>query len=295
MRLVTLDIGGTEIKSALFSGDQVIARRDAPSHGADHATALIEAAAELIGSYEGFEGVGIACTGQVDSEKGVVTYANDNVPELTGMPIGALLEDRFHVPVTVDNDANAAALGEGAYGAARGCSDFLCLTYGTGVGGGIVIGGRIYNGRNGSAGELGHIIVHAGGRRCACGLTGCYESYASTTALVRAAQALYPEIENGRQLFAQLDALSGLRATLDEWIEEVSYGLISLTHAFNPALLVLGGGVMAQPYVLEKLKTVYERGVMPSFLPVELKQAALGNLAGAYGALAHIQSRLREA
>ena len=293
MKLLTLDIGATEIKSALFDEHrQMLQTSAAPSRGSEGAEALMSAVYTMIDEYEGFAGVGVACTGQVDAQTGRIVYANRNVNGFTGMELGRELATRLDVPVTVDNDANAAAIGEGAFGAARGTRDYLCLTYGTGVGGAIIINNEVYGGQGGVAGELGHMLTHPEGLKCACGNRGCYEQYASVTALMRCVQEVFPDIHNGRELFALLDAKPALRDIVDAWVREVAYGLVTLTHIFNLSLIVLGGGIMTQPYVLKRLEQAYLPAVMKSYQPVQLRQAQLGNLAGAYGAFHRIVSHV---
>ena len=189
------------------------------------------------------------------------------------------------MPVAVENDVNAAALGEAFFGAARDVEDFLCVTLGTGVGGAVVIGRRIYGGADGVAGEVGHMVTHPGGLPCACGQRGCYEQYASASALVRSAQTLDACYTSGRAIFADLDRREGLRHVVDAWIDEVLVGLTTLTHIFNPRLFVLGGGVAEQPYVLGALRERLPGRLIPSYRGVRLVGAQLGNMAGAYGAL----------
>ncbi len=165
------------------------------------------------------------------------------------------------------NDVNAAAIGEGAFGAAKGFSDFLCLTFGTGIGGGIILGGKVLRGSGGVAGEVGHLITHKDGLPCGCGGRGCYEQYASTTALVRDAKKVCPSCENGRIIFQEMAAgNTAVKGAVDKWIEEIACGLASLIHTFNPPCIVLGGGIMNEPYIQEGLETALRAVAMESFL-----------------------------
>lgn len=287
---LTLDIGGTAIKAVLFGGDgRILKQEEQPSFGREGGPALMAAVIRLIEGHSGYRGVGVSCTGQIDAEQGRVIYGNENVPNFTGTQIRRILEERFEVPVSVDNDVNAAALGEAYFGAGVGEPDFLCLTYGTGVGGAIVQNGAIYGGQRGVAAEFGHILTHPGGRSCACGGRGCYEQYASATALVHSAARAFPHIETGRQFFSELEGNPQLDAILSDWILEISYGLVTLTHVFNPSLFVLGGGVLGQSAVLPRLEKAFHGQVMKSYEPVRIRTAKLGNLAGAYGALFRIR------
>lgn len=293
MRILALDIGGTAIKSALLDGaGHILREAEAPSEGRRGGPRLMERARAVIDGYDGYDALGVSTTGQVDARTGRIVFANDNVPNFTGTPVGELLRAYTGVPVTVENDVNAAALGEAHFGAGRGARDFLCLTYGTGVGGAIVLDGRIYGGADGVAGEMGHILTHPEGLPCACGQRGCYEQYASTTALLRAARAAEPEIADGRDLFARVSSRPDLADAVASWVREVVYGLVSLTHIFNPALIVLGGGVMSQRAVLSAVEGLLYPRLMESYRGVRLAGAQLGNQAGVYGAFVLARSAL---
>ncbi|MBO1913437.1 ROK family protein, partial [Microvirga sp. 3-52] len=130
--------------------------------------------------------------------------------------------EKFNVPVKIENDVNAASLGEKHFGAGQRFDDFLCLTYGTGIGGAIVINSEVYKGANGSAAEVGHIVAHQGGIKCNCGCFGCYEMYGSTTALVRNALEVNAEYVNGRKIFEGLaKGDEQLEKVLQDWVLEV--------------------------------------------------------------------------
>ena len=139
----------------------------------------------LIHSYHDFEAIGISTAGEVNTEDGSIFYANSNIPGYTGMPVKQIMEEEFCVPAAVENDVNAAALGELRMGAGAGCDDFLCLTYGTGVGGSIVMNGSVYPGSSFSAGSFGGMVIHPEEKVGTDSLEGCYERCASTTGLVR--------------------------------------------------------------------------------------------------------------
>ncbi len=150
---------------------------------------VMERAVEILRQYDDFEAIGISTAGQVNSADGYIRYANENIPGYTGMKVREIMEREFHVPVAVENDVNAAAIGEGQFGAGRDFQDFLCITYGTGVGGAIVMNKGIYTGSACSAGEFGGIMIHPEDSVYGEPFCGCYEKYASTTALVRRAMA----------------------------------------------------------------------------------------------------------
>ena len=284
IRIAVADIGGTCIKSGIWEKGEIHETREFPTQAALGGAHVMQNVVEILNGYQDFQAIGISSAGQVDTAKGSILYANDNIPGYTGTKIRDILEERFHVPVSVQNDVNSAAAGEAHYGAGQGHANFLCLTYGTGVGGAIVMGGQVYVGSGFSAGEFGGIVVHPEDRNPQRDMfSGCYERYASTTALVQSVGSRFPELRNGREIFARLED-DGVRALVDGWIDEIAYGLISLVHIFNPSLIILGGGVMEQEYVITQVRQRLQGQLIPSFLNVEIMPAALGNVAGMLGA-----------
>lgn len=283
MRIAALDIGGTSIKSGIWDGSRTAEYRERDTHAKEGGTRLMERAKEILRSYGEFDAIGISTAGQVDTSNGSICYANENIPAYTGMPVRKILEDEFQVPVAVENDVNAAALGEMFHGAAKGLSDFLCLTYGTGVGGAIVMNGKIYPGSSYAGGSFGGIVVHPEKIRADEEFSGCYEKYASVTALVASAMAIDPSMNNGRKIFEAWDRQE-IRRLVDEWVDEIVYGLISLIHIFNPSDIILGGGILAQPYIIGEVRRRVFGGVCPQTKNVRLENAKLGNQAGLIGA-----------
>lgn len=281
--VAALDIGGTSIKSGLWDGTRLLRTAEQDTNAKNGGAYVMERAIEILKSYQPFDAVGISTAGQVDSVRGCIRYANENIPGYTGMEVRRILEEEFHVPVAVENDVNAAAAGEAAFGAGKEEKDFLCITYGTGVGGAIVINGSVYTGSAFSAGEFGGILVHPEARAAGSPFSGCYEKYASATALVEAAKRLDPSLDNGRKIFSRFQEKQ-VREVIDAWINEIVYGLITVIHIFNPSCIVLGGGVMAQPYVTEQVEKRTREEIMDSFSNVKICQAQLGNQAGMLGA-----------
>lgn len=291
MRILALDIGGTSIKSAAYD-EGILCRIKEQDTGARSGGAFVmKKVEEIIRSYGSCDAIGISTAGQVDVKNGQIRYANENIPEYTGMKVRDMMEETFHVPVVVENDVNAAALGEGYYGAAKNYGDYLCLTYGTGVGGAIVIGGQIFRGYAGSAGEVGSMVIHGGQTQKGSRIKGSYEETASTSALVRMAQIYDPTITSGRLLMEKLDD-DKIQRVVDYWVQEVSYGLVSLIHIFNPPCVLIGGGIMAQESIVEKVRQETMERIMPSFRDLELKRAELGNAAGLWGAIYLAEKRL---
>ena len=292
-----IDIGGTAVKLGLVDdAGTVLARAERSVSFDGYKTPIMNTVLAAAGDFLAEQaalgapcGVGVSATGQIDSVRGEVAGTCGNFPGWEGVPIRALLEEALGLPVTVANDANCMCLGEVWAGAAKGCTDVIGITVGTGIGGGILTGGRLLEGVRGLGGEMGHMPTHAvDGVRCTCGAIGCWERYAATTALVRAAQALDPRYENGRVIFAAAEAGDeAVLALLDRWISEIAQGLCGLVHVFNPQLILVGGGVSGQQKLLiEPLAAKIRAGVMPAFAKgLEVRAAALQNDAGLVGAV----------
>lgn len=284
MKILVFDVGGTSIKYGSCVDDALQEIYETPTNAMLGGHHIVDTLIELIEKESGYDAIGISTAGQVNADEGYIIYANQNIPNYTGMQIRKILEERFHVPVAVENDVNAAALGEAFYGAGKAYDNFLCLTYGTGVGGAIVENKEIYHGSSFSAAEFGAIVTHSDDRLSGTDFfDGCYEKHASTTALVRMAQEYDATLTSGREIFAHLDNPE-VMAILDKWVDEIMLGLSTLTHIFNPKCIVLGGGIMAQPLILEKISEKKDTFIMPSFAHVTILPAALKNSAGLLGA-----------
>ena len=283
-RIAVCDIGGTRIKSALWDGRTLTDIREEDTEAWKGGEALLAKVERILSAMGSFDAVGISTAGQVNPLDGSILYANDNLPGYMGMEVGRRLEERFGVPAAVENDVNAAALGEGRYGAGAGESNFLCVTYGTGVGGAAVLGGELYRGSRFASGEFGGIVTHPEAVRDGEPYSGCYERYASTTALVKRAQEYRSELADGRAIFEHLDD-ARVKEILDWWTDEVVWGLMTLVHAFDPSCVVLGGGIMAQEYLTDRIHRKTAARLMPAFAGVKICPAKLGNRAGLMGAV----------
>lgn len=283
MNTLALDMGGTSIKAALVDADHNLHEfQEIPSHASRGGKVFLSTALALCKMYHGYGKIGISVTGQ--TKDGVIVFANENVPHFTGMKIRELFEKELKVPVAVENDVNAAAVGEMVLGAGKNWRDMICLTYGTGIGGTLIMDGKLYRGRLGGAGEAGHIVVHPEGLPCACGLSGCYEQYASVNALIREAGRLEADCASGRDVFLYAGKNEKMRQIVSAWIDEICYGLTTLVHVFQPEGVILGGGIME---VEGLTKTIAERmagRVMGSHAQTRFVKAQLGNRAGLLGA-----------
>ena len=280
MRIVTLDIGGTLIKSGIIENGTLSMKIKNPANSHLGGPYLIETVKKIIEGYSNFDCIGISTAGQVDSDKGIIRYANQNILDYTGMKIQEILQNLFNVPVAVENDVNAIAIGEAVYGVGKKIKDknFICLAFGTGIGGAIVINGELFKGAGFSAGEFGHIITHGNKDD-----HGYYEKYASVKTLITNVQKIMPELDTGKKIFAHLGN-TAVKEIVDNWLDEVLYGLASLIHVFNPSLVVLGGGIMEDEHIIKILKERIGHHIMPSFASdLVLTKASLGNDAGLWG------------
>ncbi|RIE03974.1 ROK family protein [Cohnella faecalis] len=286
MKIAAADIGGTHTKIGICDELGAIERfREFPTESHLGGPHVMNRLLERLAAYdEQCDAIAISTAGQVDTEKGRIVFANDNIPNYTGTAIREIVENRFGKPVKVENDVNAAALGEARFGAGEPYRDFLCLTFGTGVGGAIVMDRRIYRGADGVAGEFGHLFTHplsetVGGRK------PYYEAYASTTALVRMAKEADSECVDGKAIFDKIKrGNDALLRVVDAWIAEVAAGLASLVHIFNPSAIIVGGGVMEQDFLVRMVEERTRSLVLESFGGVRILKASLGNKAGLLGA-----------
>ena len=286
MRILCFDIGGTFIKYGLCDENFNLLEKDKiPTLAENGGQSIIERVIEIIEQYDSIDRVAVSTAGQVDSENGIVVYSTDNIPYYTGMRVKSLIENKTGIPTFVENDVNSAALGEAHFGAAKGVSDFICLTLGTGIGGAIFLNNKLYKGSASSAGELGHMIIHSGGKQCTCGGEGCFECYASASALIKAVNKVSPVELNAFQIFEKENIEKPeIRSEIDKWIDEIIVGLVNIIYIFNPSMIVLGGGIMNEDYIIELIdRKIYTR-LMDNFKNVKIVRSKLGNDAGMIGA-----------
>ncbi|ADU23333.1 MULTISPECIES: ROK family protein [Ruminococcus] len=306
---IGIDLGGTNIKAGVVSEDfKIVAKASCktnlPRPGeeicADMAKVALEAVKEAGLTLDDIEAVGIGTPGTANSEAGVIEYSN-NLGFLN-FPVVKLMKTHIDKPCYVENDANAAAYGEYIAGAAKGANDAVCITLGTGVGGGIIINGKIYSGFNYAGAEIGHTVINVDGPQCTCGRRGCFEVYSSATGLIRMtneAIAKHPESilkeeadDNGkvsaRTAFNAMrkgDAVA--KQVVDDYIRYLACGIANTINIFQPDILCIGGGVCNEgdPLLLPLkelvAKEVYTRN---SEKNTEIVIAKLGNDAGIIGA-----------
>jgi glucokinase len=306
--VVAADLGGTHLRVAAVdqTGRIHFRFKQNTPHGqsADEiARAIISAARECesqtaaVGS---IRAIAVAVPGTVDASKGLVVRT-PNVPCLDGFSLGAVLESELKCPVILENDANAAAMGEMWLGAARDDRSIICVTLGTGVGGGIILDGKVWRGANGSAGEIGHMSLDPfAGAPCPCGGRGCLEVYTSATAIVRMTREELPRypsssLQPGDELSAEKIYQAGIAG--DELALEIfrrmgaylGIGLANLVNILNPEIIVVGGGVVNGWELFEKHmhQKVTERSFPSPITGVKIVPAECGDDAGLLGA-AHL-------
>lgn len=285
MKIITFDIGGTFIKYALCDETFKLSQSSKiPTDAKQGGRKLIEKVIEIIKEHKDIDRVAISTAGQVDSLTGTIVFATDTIPGYTGTKIKEMVETATGISAYVENDVNSAAIGEAYFGKAKGYNEFISLTYGTGIGGAIWLNGDLYKGSLCSAGELGHIITHADGEDCTCGGKGCYERYASASALVRNINKAYGKELDGVKIFSEENFSNPIiRNEIDKWIDEIITGLISIIYTFNPSLIVLGGGIMNEDYIINEINCRIQGRLMQSFRNVKIVNSDLGNTAGMLG------------
>ena len=307
MYRIGIDLGGTNIAVGVVNENyEIVAHHSVPTGASRPAEEVIRDMGDAVEavlvksgvSIDQCESMGIGSPGNCDSERGVVARAYNL--GWFDVPVCAMLHERFGIPVRLSNDANCAALAETVAGAAIGCENMVLITLGTGVGGGIIIDGKIYAGMRSAGAELGHTLLVLDGEPCTCGRKGCWETYASATALIR--QAKKAAAEHPESLLAQAEEITGLavfqaadkgdavaQAVIDQYCVYVAAGFTDLVNSLAPEMILLGGGISRQgERILAPMREYVMNncfGQKDGAIPV-IKAAALGNEAGIIGAAA---------
>ena len=306
---VGIDLGGTNIVAGVVDGDyKIIAKASTKTNcprpekeiADDMARMAIEAVKNAKLSMDQIEWIGVGTPGIANSETGIIEYSNNLGFKNT--PMVKYIQETIDKPVFIENDANAAAYGEFVAGAAKGAKNAVCITLGTGVGGGIIIDGRIYSGSNFAGAEIGHTVIEVDGAQCSCGRKGCFEAYSSATGLIRMTKeaiAEHPdcimaqsEKEKGKVTArTSFDCMRAgdkyAKAVVDKYIKYLAAGITNTINIFQPDILCIGGGVCNEgdPLLLPMkelvAKEVYTRNSPKN---TEIVIAKLGNDAGIIGA-----------
>ena len=312
MYRIGIDLGGTNIAVGLVNefcrivtkkSTPTLANRPSDEITADMARLCLEVCAEAKTPITEIESIGIATPGIANLDNGCVEYSC-NLP-FRRYPIVKKLASMLDIDsnkIKIANDANAAAYGEAVAGAARGSSDSIMVTLGTGVGGGIILGGKIFTGFNHAAGEIGHIVIEVDGAQCGCGRRGCWEAYSSATALIRMTKEKIEECkQNGRYtVMSEASRISGKTAcdamragdeaakeVYDKYIRYLAAGLTNMINIFQPEIISLGGGVSneGQSLIDALMPYINKEQYGSDFLTTaKIRIAELGNDAGMIGA-----------
>lgn len=307
MYYIGVDLGGTNIAAGVVDENgKILVQDSTPTLNERPYTEIVKDMANLCkkiiadaGLAESdIKAIGIGSPGSIDNENGVVVYANNL--KMDHSPIAAELKKYISVPVNIENDANAAAYGEYVINGG-GVDDFVFITLGTGVGGGVIINKKIYRGFNGAGGELGHITLVHDGEPCTCGNHGCWEAYASVTALIRQTEAAMKEnpdsmmhevakkenkVSGKTAFIAAKNGDAAAQKVVDTYIGYVADGIMSVINIFQPEKLVIGGGISREgDYLLKPIiRYVDKTGYNKYMKKTKISIATLFNDAGIIGA-----------
>lgn len=309
MIVLGIDIGGTSIKGASINDKGVILDRfSLPVNKNDSPQKTIGDLCDLINNFikehnypEKISGIGIGTPGIIDYELGVV-LTSPNLPTWNGFALKSFIKEHTNLPVEMTNDANAAALGESTFGSGKDYENVVMLTLGTGVGSGIILNKKIYDGNLHQGAEIGHMVIKTNGRKCGCGRRGCLEAYASATALIKIAEeelkknkdTLMHEIAKDMgKIDARIPFIAAKKGDkvgvriIRNYVRDLSEGILNICNIFRPEAVILSGGVANEgEYLLEKIRIYLKKnnyGMINSPF-VDVRQAVLGYDSGKIGA-----------
>lgn len=310
MYYVGIDLGGTNIAAGLVNEEGKIVYKDSvPTNSHRHYAEIVKDMADLTlrvikgagVSIDEVKNIGIGSPGTPNCDEGVLVFSGNL--NFRNVPLRSEMQKYINLPVLLDNDANCAALAEGVAGSAKGAKHSVTITLGTGIGGGVIIDGKIYSGFNFAGSELGHSVIICDGEQCTCGRKGCWETYASATALIRQTkraaeenpQSLINKIIDGD--FSRIDAKTAFDAAkqgdevgdkvVKQYIKYIAEGLINVINIFMPEVIVIGGGVCKEgEYLLKPLRELVSAGAFSreEIPQTQIRTALMGNDAGVIGA-----------
>lgn len=282
---IGLDIGGTQIKAiALRPPLDILSEAEFPSRANEGPSAVREAVRQAIQYFQSnripFHAIGIGCAGSVNHQTGVVRNS-PNFSHWNDIPLREWIQQDFALPVQIDNDAKCATLAEWKVGAGKGFSHLVLLTLGTGIGGGLVLDGKLYRGTTGTAGELGHVSIHTDGIECPCGNRGCFERYCSASAVVIKSKGI-----SCKEVFEGASHHPDYKKIVDQFISDLEVALVGIANTFDPECILLGGAVSGGlvPH-LAGIGTSVQKHCFPAVAAqLQIKPTQFGNLSGAIGA-----------
>jgi glucokinase len=302
--VIGVDLGGTNLRTALLTSEgDILDKHKEATHASDGWKEIVKRliqnieGQQKIANQKGFSvaAVGVGAPGVIQVDKGIVVKS-PNFPDWNNLPLKDELEKALRLPVMIENDANAAALGEQWCGAGMGIGSMILLTLGTGVGGGIVLNKQIWHGADGMAGEIGHMTIIPDGRKCGCGNTGCLEMYASARGIVQsyrdaggaAEMAMQSEITSAQVYREASNGNARAVKVMQDMGRILGIGIANLINIFNPEMVVIGGGVRdAWPLFIDSMRTeIRRRAFEVPAARTQILPSKLGDDAGTVGAAA---------
>jgi len=308
---IGIDIGGTKIAFGIVDKTGTVLHHEIYDTPKTSREAVIQLIQKNIQIYEqlakrnGWKltGIGIGTAGQVHSQKGIIISGTDNIQDWNQVPLRKYLSQHTNLPIILDNDANTFLIAEHLLGYGKNYDNIVCLTLGTGIGGGVMSGGHIIRGHWGGAAELGHVTINMYGPDCNCGSKGCLETYASGIGIAnRMKETLQNSLSNTNQhslyIKKQADHITSkevmdmyqegvIEATqvIEQAIQALTFGIISFIHTFNPSIIIFGGGLIDHhPWLVTSVQeNVKNKGMHTLVHSVEIVPSKLGHLAGLIG------------
>lgn len=292
MAVLCLDIGGTEVKAMLKGEDFEKELPNFPSKAGTNAPEIKDDVFELVENLKGeyqIEGVAISTAGMVDYKTGIIAGHGPTFKNYKGFDWKKEIKDELNIPAVVENDVKSAAMGEITYGAGKGFDSAFVLTVGTGIGGSLILDGKIFRGASGHAGEIGYMPFE----------TDKFEALGSTSALVKKSLELFPEknLDNGKKIFEAIDAGDAdAKKLVDEMTNILARGISNIILIANPEVILIGGGISEQKEkfidpIIDKIKTYLPENI---FEKTKIKATELGNKSGLYGAYAIYKQNINE-
>lgn len=289
-KALVVDIGGTKLHAAIMNENGQIELdkkiRTKTDKGRDGLLSSLYEIIDSLISIEDVDAIGIASAGRVNFDDGSIYYATDNLPNWTGTKLKELVSKRYNKEVIVENDVNAAGIGEYWMGNSMNTSSSVCITLGTGIAGAIILNNKIVRGAHWSAGELGHMIIHPNGRQCNCGLKGCFEQYCSGTSLVKSFNNISEEKINTGYDFFNLVEYKDKTAMkiLDEFTSDLSLAIDMLSNSFDPEIFIIGGGLInTKEFWWDDFINKSRSSPINNVFSPKIIQTKFENLSGLYG------------
>lgn len=288
---VGVDVGGTNLRAGLVDSDGLVLHYEKRPTPTNSTESFFDSLTDLISSLEKIapaplEGIGVGWPGPVNSKSGWI-FETPNIPLFKNFEFVKTLQNQLQLPCRIENDAKCAGLAEKSFGQAQNLSDFILLTFGTGIGGVVFSGGEMLRGKSGLAGEMGHMTLYPFGEACTCGNQGCFERYCSSIALERLAQKKLGLHLTSQEILSLANENQNLSRLLDEYVKNIAIGIGSLVNIFDPEAIVFSGGLFTTggKIVLTRLEAILkEQGFQSLKQQLKLLPTQLEGKAGLIGA-----------